>query len=864
MRLSAIAASLGAPAIAAATANYSLSDTNKGIAPGAYIVEFTPEHTSVDSFYQNLSSNGIHAVQRRAFDHAFFSGTSFHLPANRTSDLDVIGNFTQVKAISPVRLFSHGSPISRDKRLSKVEALARSNKKRALQGAPSSHVMAGVDKLHAEGIDGSGIMIAEIDTGIDYTLPALGGCFGPGCKISFGYDLVGNNYTGANTPVPDNDPLDCNGHGTHVAGIIAASDDPYVLGVAPNVTLGIYKVFGCSGDAANDVLIDAFLMAYNHGVDIITSSIGGASGWPEEPWAAVTASIVAAGTPCMLAAGNDGSDGMFYASSASAGDDVTSVGSVDNIRTPSASLLLDYVVDGASTETTYNEGSGSFTGVSLPLYANSFNTSITNDFCSAITANLTGKIALIRRGTCTFEAKADVAKNAGAAYVMFYNNIAGTMTPSLGSASLTGAGMVSADVGTKWVGLLAAGKTVTLTFPDKVELLVDPTGSANTVSGGRMSTFSTWNPTNELTIKPVVSAPGGNILSTYLSDKGGYAVESGTSMATPFTAGVVALYLQAKGRGISPKLINAALSGSATPLVFNNGTADSSYLTSVAQQGGGLVNAYAMIRGGLSVTEANLALNDTAHHVQDAAFYVQNDGTTTETYTLSHAPAANAYAFDASYTGEVAEFPPPMDTKYATVQISPSTLTLEPGQKKRVTVEATPDASLDTTLVPFYSGFVNITGGGSSVSIPYGGVSGNMHDIVMMSDDGPWPYVIGGFYNTTNTTKTYKPSAETYPSVIFESRWGSAAVRIDVVSTTGPNLLHEAGMNITGSIAGFPLMWTPRSFLSGTWDGSLADGTTATSGTYKFVVRLAKVFADLAKGREYETYETVEFVMDMS
>jgi len=100
--------------------------------------------------------------------------------------------------------------------------------------------------------------------------------------VAFGTDLVGDAYTGDNTPVPDDDPIDCAGHGTHVAGIIAASNDPYVLGVAPNATLGIYKVFGCEGSAANDVLISAFIMAYNYGVDVITSSIGGASGWPEE------------------------------------------------------------------------------------------------------------------------------------------------------------------------------------------------------------------------------------------------------------------------------------------------------------------------------------------------------------------------------------------------------------------------------------------------------------------------------------------------------------------------------------------------------------------------------------------------------
>lgn len=88
-----------------------------------------------------------------------------------------------------------------------------------------------------------------LDTGVDYKHPALGGCFGPGCTVAYGYDFVGDDYDHSNvdkdTPKPDNDPMDCSGHGTHVAGIVAArnvgpdAEGPLnFVGVAPGGKFG--------------------------------------------------------------------------------------------------------------------------------------------------------------------------------------------------------------------------------------------------------------------------------------------------------------------------------------------------------------------------------------------------------------------------------------------------------------------------------------------------------------------------------------------------------------------------------------------------------------------------------------------------
>jgi subtilisin family serine protease len=69
--------------------------------------------------------------------------------------------------------------------------------------------------------------------------------------VSFGYDLVGDAFDGTNVPFPDPDPFDCGGHGTHVAGIVAAqTNNPYgIIGAATGVTLGAYRVFGCDGSS---------------------------------------------------------------------------------------------------------------------------------------------------------------------------------------------------------------------------------------------------------------------------------------------------------------------------------------------------------------------------------------------------------------------------------------------------------------------------------------------------------------------------------------------------------------------------------------------------------------------------------------
>jgi subtilisin family serine protease len=150
------------------------------------------------------------------------------------------------------------------------------------------------------GFTGKGIKVAIMDTGIDYDNPDLGGCFGRGCRVFTGWDFVGDAYNADSssllyspTPVPDANPDDCNGHGTHVSGIVGANG--VVKGVAPDVRFGAYRVFGCNGSTEADIMLAAMERALADHMDILNMSIGSAFTWPQYPTAVAADRLVRGG-----------------------------------------------------------------------------------------------------------------------------------------------------------------------------------------------------------------------------------------------------------------------------------------------------------------------------------------------------------------------------------------------------------------------------------------------------------------------------------------------------------------------------------------------------------------------------------------
>jgi subtilisin family serine protease len=160
-------------------------------------------------------------------------------------------------------------------------------------------------------------------------------------------------------------------------------------------------------------------------------------------------------------------------------------------------------------------------------------------------------------------------------------------------------------------------------------------------SGGLMSVFSTYGPTNDMYFKPAISAPGGNILSTYPVPLGSYAVESGTSMATPFVAGSAALMLQVLGKTKATALAARSMFENTASIVPVSRSNSSLYETA-ARQGAGLIQVYDAIYNKGSMLPAELLLNDTANFNGKQSVTIKNAGKKTVTYTLSHVPAGTA------------------------------------------------------------------------------------------------------------------------------------------------------------------------------------------------------------------------------
>ena len=422
------------------------------------------------------------------------------------------------------------------------------------------------------GYDGSGMVVAVLDTGLDSNHTAFSPKNFTSNKLGLTYEevssLVGSTlankmYGGLtaddvyiNEKVPfgydyaDNDPdvySTHNNHGTHVSGVIVGKDD-VITGVAPNAQLVSMKIFSDVYDSAiSSWILSALEDCVILGVDVINMSLGTACGFARESDEEIMngvydklreagiSVIVAASNSYSSAFGSEKNGNLPLTSNPDTGTvgspgtykGVMSVASINGKETPylkygESIMYFDEANNAAAKELDFvktllgDEASKEIEFVVVPGVGRSA------DYSGI---DVKGKIALVRRGSNTFEEKAMIAEAQGAAGIIIYNNVSGDIKMNVGDAKLAVCSISQAD-----------GEMLAATGGGKLSISVDQT------SGPFISDFSSWGPTPSLNIKPEITAHGGNILSSVTG--GGYDRLSGTSMACPNLAGVVILLRQ--------------------------------------------------------------------------------------------------------------------------------------------------------------------------------------------------------------------------------------------------------------------------------------------------------------------------------
>jgi uncharacterized protein (TIGR03437 family) len=621
---------------------------------------------------------------------------------------------------------------------------------------------------------GAGVKIGIIDTGIDQDHPAFVDgsltppagfpkCSGDDCKYTNKKVIVARSYvsmlTSSSNPQwsrPDDlSPRDRSGHGTAVAMVAAGNNasGPVagIVGVAPKAFLGNYKVAGSPGVNEwpyEDTIITALNDAYTDGMDMVVLPYG----WPAyygpldhaptcsgtgacDLLADAVETAVRGGMLVVVSAGNSGGDGYSYPSL----NTISSPGTAPSALTVGAStnshiFFSSVKVTGSGVPSNLNQIDALFGNgpkLTTPLTAPLRDVAkLQNDgtACAALpTGSLAGAIGLVQRGVCAFSDKVLNAQAAGAVGVVVYQ-IEG-YDSLFYPGSLENTGIPLAFIGN------TAGKnlkTFLASNPDRAVTL-DPAIYARNAEYDTVADFTSRGPaTGTNAIKPEVMAVGTDMyLATQkydpnggLWDPSGYTVAAGTSFAAPMVAGAAAL---AKQR--NPKLTAAQLKSLAVNTASDtiDEYLDRGWVAApVTSMGAGKLNAAEAVKDNVAVSPTTVS------------FGVLSGSALPNPVSLEFSNPTSAAV---NLTLTVQPFQP--DGK-ASVTLDKSSLSLAAGGTATVVVRL--QGSFPS--IGSYQGFISVTGGASTLHIPYLYIvsDGTPHDLIPLGGDGFLDLPGGGDY----------------------------------------------------------------------------------------------------------------------
>jgi subtilisin family serine protease len=550
---------------------------------------------------------------------------------------------------------------------------------------------------------GKGVKVGIIDTGIDYTHADFGGAgtvaaydaafadsagaWTPTAKVVGGYDFAGDDYNADPTspsyqpiPHPDANPLDCNEHGTHVAGTVAgygvnadgttftgnystlngAALDAMEIGpgMAPMASLYALKVFGCDG--STDVVISALDWAldpngdgnFSDHLDIVNLSLGSDYGVADDPENAVIDQLAKHGVLPVIASGNAGDLTSIGGSPGNAVRSLTVASTVDALQLRdglkvNAPASVAGIASGQFSVAYPWDSAAPVTGSVVPIP-----TASNADGCVALSAGdaaaVAGKVAWLiwddndatRR--CGSAGRAANVAAAGAIGAIFTSQLDVFAAGITGSAVIPVIQLPKAETDRLSPAVAAGTLNVTFdgslrgTIKSKTDSIVDT-----------LSSFSSRGVHGSIgVVKPDISAPGDTITSAGMGTGNGQLTISGTSMATPNVAGTAALVKFAHPKW-STEQLKATLMNTAGHDVYK-GDGQTGPIYGPNRVGAGRIDSRAAVTNDLLIyskdvkgaVSASFGVVDvpitTGTYTDSRTLVVQNAGTATKTVSLSY------------------------------------------------------------------------------------------------------------------------------------------------------------------------------------------------------------------------------------
>lgn len=642
-----------------------------------------------------------------------------------------------------------------------------------------------VDKVHEHGYTGKNIVIGFLDTGVDAPHPALKD------KFIGGYDLIGDNYNGYNTPEPDEDPNDTNGHGTEVAGI-ALGKSPTFTGVAPDAKFIMYRIFNSQMVSTNEIILNALEKALKDKVDIISISASEIQAWQFTPFSLAIDRIVDSGTIVVFAAGNGGSMGPYYATSGSASNAIT-VGSVQSNKLAAWPAYIVSTNSNTPKAINYISTTGNVFELNGVYDVDYF----PNSLCGsrnlpAITNNIL-LVSFAKNTKCSRDTQYNIAAQLGYQYVFFvesnshqytYNTKSIIHSPLIGAATIPCTNKC-------WLSdqhfLGSSFKMIFNKYVNAQEIPIKTPGT------GLISPSSAWGPTYDGFMAPDIAAPGANVFSTGFN--GTYLAVSGTSFSCPYIAGIAALYLEKHGfsksnghpanSNISKQLKRNIIAYAKSLKWYSGDEKGSTEIAPHIQQGAGLVDAFSSVMEGKTFVEPSYITTNSSH---DPGFFkyfeitVTNQHDVAVSYDLDSTPALVVNSFDEDIN--VDTFPPLVAKDNVRVYLFENQFMVSSGSSKVIKIGILFD-SKPIFKHAIYSGKIHFTcSRGNNFSIPYLAFGGNAHtDIPIFTN----PVVFGdlsginGFTPSKLKSHVFRLNQSEYPAVFYSLDYGTLEYSLDLV-----------------------------------------------------------------------------------